>query len=287
MPVLPAVDSTTKPPALSSPRLSASRIIWRPARSLTEPPGFMNSALPRIVQPVAAEARCNLISGVWPIASTMPSRICMPDALSRRGFEPSGGQMEPQDGPWTGAAVRLWDAPVNCRRYWKAPRNHIGALADGIPAHSRLLTGPKSNSSASGTARKNSVPAQFGRIEPMKLDVNTLFMVTIYVEAILGLLLLFAWAQNTQIQAVVLVGLCPSDPRGLGRAVRHVRHGARHRSPSTRQRAAVYRLRGHLDRRARVRRPPGRAGLSGHRRRALAAGLPPAGAGRSGRRCAR
>jgi diguanylate cyclase (GGDEF)-like protein len=36
----------------------------------------------------------------------------------------------------------------------------------------------------------------------MKLDVNTLFMVTIYVEAILGLLLLFAWAQNTQIQAV-------------------------------------------------------------------------------------
>jgi diguanylate cyclase (GGDEF)-like protein len=36
----------------------------------------------------------------------------------------------------------------------------------------------------------------------MKLDVNTLFMVTIYVEAILGLLLLFAWAQNTAIHAV-------------------------------------------------------------------------------------
>jgi hypothetical protein len=36
----------------------------------------------------------------------------------------------------------------------------------------------------------------------MNLDVNTLFMVTIYVEAILGLLLLFAWAQNTQIRAV-------------------------------------------------------------------------------------
>jgi len=36
----------------------------------------------------------------------------------------------------------------------------------------------------------------------MNLDVNTLFMVTIYVEAILGLLLLFAWAQNTQIYAV-------------------------------------------------------------------------------------
>src|SRR5471032_1341540 len=36
----------------------------------------------------------------------------------------------------------------------------------------------------------------------MNLDVNTLFMVTVYVEAILGLLLLFAWAQNTQIRAV-------------------------------------------------------------------------------------
>ena len=36
----------------------------------------------------------------------------------------------------------------------------------------------------------------------MNLDVNTLFMVTIYVEAILGLLLLFAWAQNTQIRGV-------------------------------------------------------------------------------------
>ena len=40
----------------------------------------------------------------------------------------------------------------------------------------------------------------------MNLDVNTLFMVTVYVEAILGLLLLFAWAQNTQIHAVAWWG---------------------------------------------------------------------------------
>jgi diguanylate cyclase (GGDEF)-like protein len=40
----------------------------------------------------------------------------------------------------------------------------------------------------------------------MNLDVNTLFMVTIYVEAILGLLLLFAWVQNTAIQAVAWWG---------------------------------------------------------------------------------
>ena len=40
----------------------------------------------------------------------------------------------------------------------------------------------------------------------MNLDVYTLFMVTIYVEAILGLLLLFVWAQNTAIHAVAWWG---------------------------------------------------------------------------------
>ena len=40
----------------------------------------------------------------------------------------------------------------------------------------------------------------------MNLDVNTLFLVTIYVEVILGLLLLFAWAQNTAISAVAWWG---------------------------------------------------------------------------------
>src|SRR5262249_60788690 len=40
----------------------------------------------------------------------------------------------------------------------------------------------------------------------MNLDVNTLFLVTVYVEAILGLLLLFAWIQNAQIRAVAWWG---------------------------------------------------------------------------------
>ncbi len=42
--------------------------------------------------------------------------------------------------------------------------------------------------------------------DSMNLDVNTLFLVTIYVEAILGLLLLFAWVQNPQIRAVAWWG---------------------------------------------------------------------------------
>jgi diguanylate cyclase (GGDEF)-like protein len=36
----------------------------------------------------------------------------------------------------------------------------------------------------------------------MTLDVHTLFMVTVYVEAVLGLLLLFVWAQNMALRAV-------------------------------------------------------------------------------------
>ena len=77
MPVLPAVLSTTSPPGLISPRFSACRIISRPGRSFTEPPGFMNSAFPRMVQPVCSETRWSLISGVLPMPSTMPSRTCM------------------------------------------------------------------------------------------------------------------------------------------------------------------------------------------------------------------
>jgi diguanylate cyclase (GGDEF)-like protein len=40
----------------------------------------------------------------------------------------------------------------------------------------------------------------------MNLDLNTLLLVTVYVEAMLGLLLLFAWVQNTQITAVAWWG---------------------------------------------------------------------------------
>jgi diguanylate cyclase (GGDEF)-like protein len=40
----------------------------------------------------------------------------------------------------------------------------------------------------------------------MNVDVNTLFMVTVYVEAILGLLLLFAWAQNMAVRAAAWWG---------------------------------------------------------------------------------
>ena len=61
----------------------------------------------------------------------------------------------------------------------------------------------------------------FQRMGPMGLDVNTLFLVTIYVEAMLGLLLLFAWIQNSGIHAVAWRrpqrGLAPRVRRFLRR----------------------------------------------------------------------
>ena len=70
MPVLPAVPSTINPPGRNAPRASASRTMASAARSFTEPPGFMNSALPRIVQPVSSEALRNLMRGVSPMAAS-------------------------------------------------------------------------------------------------------------------------------------------------------------------------------------------------------------------------
>ena len=45
----------------------------------------MNSALPRIVQPVSADTRLSLINGVLPIASMMPFRICIFTISRERG----------------------------------------------------------------------------------------------------------------------------------------------------------------------------------------------------------
>src|SRR5262249_43779846 len=80
----PGLPAPHGPPGLISPPFSASRMICRAGRSLTDWPGFMNSALPRIVQPVAADARLSLISGVLPIAATMSS-------LARMGLPTCSG----------------------------------------------------------------------------------------------------------------------------------------------------------------------------------------------------
>ena len=84
MPVLPAVPSTIRPPALDDAARSPSSTMYFAARSLTEPPGFKNSALPRIVQPVSSDACSSLMSGVLPTASTKSWRMSTePQSYSR------------------------------------------------------------------------------------------------------------------------------------------------------------------------------------------------------------
>jgi diguanylate cyclase (GGDEF)-like protein len=75
---------------------------------------------------------------------------------------------------WTGAIHRFFPAAALCR--------HRRDSQDSV-VHKRAIW-----------------------LNVMNLDVNTLFLVTIYVEAILGLLLLFAWVQNTAIYAVAWWG---------------------------------------------------------------------------------
>ena len=71
-----------------------------------------------------------------------------------------------------------------------------------------------------------------------------------------------------------LVGLRAPTARGVGHAVRHVRHGIRRDLDRPCQRHPVHLLRRHLDGCARVRWPRCAAGLSGRRRDRLAIGLP-------------
>jgi hypothetical protein len=86
MPVLPAVPSTITPPGRSRPRRSASVMIATAARSFTLPPGFMNSHLPRISQPVSSDARLRRTSGVLPTSaakSAWTAREVMANSLIR------------------------------------------------------------------------------------------------------------------------------------------------------------------------------------------------------------
>src|SRR5262245_8957138 len=77
MPVLPAVPSTTVPPGFSVPAFSAASMMPRAARSFTDPPGFMNSALPRISQPVSALSLLRRISGVLPTEPEKPRVVAV------------------------------------------------------------------------------------------------------------------------------------------------------------------------------------------------------------------
>ena len=69
--MLPLVGSTIVPPGFSFPSCSAASIIASPIRSLTLPPGFMNSSLASSVGSRSAPTRWSRTSGVLPTRSRM------------------------------------------------------------------------------------------------------------------------------------------------------------------------------------------------------------------------
>jgi hypothetical protein len=64
-------------PGLSLPAASASVMIPYAARSFTDPPGFMNSAFPRISHPVSSDRHRNRINGVFPTYPSMPEYLAV------------------------------------------------------------------------------------------------------------------------------------------------------------------------------------------------------------------
>ena len=71
IPVLPEVGSRIVWPGRISPFSSASSIIARATRSLTEPVGLRDSSLAQILTPGFGLRRLSSTSGVCPIAWTM------------------------------------------------------------------------------------------------------------------------------------------------------------------------------------------------------------------------
>ena len=72
--LVPPGPSTPVPPPRRSASRSAAWMIALAARSLTEPPGFKNSALPRMVRPSAIDRAGSRISGVLPTAAKRSAR---------------------------------------------------------------------------------------------------------------------------------------------------------------------------------------------------------------------
>src|SRR3984957_11204449 len=88
----------------------------------------------------------------------------------------------------------------------KACRNHTVAWRMRGQQNSPILCGRGAMAKNSWGYQHSFARTWPNRLNAMNLDVNPLFLVTIYVEAILGLLLLFAWVQNTAIYAVAWWG---------------------------------------------------------------------------------
>ena len=85
MPVLPLVASTTVCPGRNAPERSASSMIARAMRSLTEPIGLNDSSFANTLTPGGASLP-RRTRGVLPIVSSIVSYFAMPMTTQDRAF---------------------------------------------------------------------------------------------------------------------------------------------------------------------------------------------------------
>src|SRR5262245_13024772 len=90
MPVLPEVGSISVSPGLMRPCFSASSSMRTPMRSLTEPPGFMNSHLPSSSHGRSRPMRESRTIGVWPQVSRIESRMGDGSVMARAVYDEDG-----------------------------------------------------------------------------------------------------------------------------------------------------------------------------------------------------
>src|SRR5690349_5076345 len=96
MPVLPEVGSISVSPGLMRPDFSASSSMRTPMRSLTEPPGFMNSHLPSSSQGRSRPMRESRTIGVLPVVSRIESRIWDRAVMARAVYADAAGLSLPR-----------------------------------------------------------------------------------------------------------------------------------------------------------------------------------------------
>ena len=92
----------------------------------TDPPGFMNSALPRISQPVSSDSRRSRINGVFPTYPSMPEYVAL--MRSNLGFQPDRSSRLPslflREQARHGESVLMVQARCLCY----APGRHMQSL---------------------------------------------------------------------------------------------------------------------------------------------------------------
>src|SRR3954469_23805974 len=144
MPVLPEVGSRIVWPGRMAPWASASSIIARATRSLTEPVGLWLSSLAQMRTPGLGEMRFSSTSGVLPMACTMSPYLPPQGRVSRSGAPiasesvvPNQGAPQSHDRRFAEGLAALLSPVVRTRR--RDQRRSLRLSAELVAVHGHLL----------------------------------------------------------------------------------------------------------------------------------------------------